>query len=249
MMKTVYYITIFILFSIVAFAVYAVVWLVTLPFDKNKEISHHYSRMWSRGIYGISPWWKIKVEGMEHVKKGHSYVVVSNHQSMLDIPLLYQLPFNFKWVSKQEVFRIPIFGWVLWMHDDIAIKRGGASSAKGMVDKADKMLKRGVSVVIFPEGTRTKTGRVNEFKPGTFIMAKRSKVEILPVVIDGTFNAFKGKDNGKFAIAAPHTFTVKVLPPIPVEAIEDMRFDELSEKLQSHIEKEHRTIAPEYYQE
>lgn len=95
-------------------------------------------------------------------------MIVTNHQSMLDVPLMYVLPLNFKWVSKREVMRIPIFGWVLQMHGDIAIERGSSRSARHMMEEADDYLSRGTSVTLFPEGTRTKTGRMGRFQGGSF---------------------------------------------------------------------------------
>lgn len=248
-MKTAIYVTIFFSFTIIVFLFYLVIWLVAYPFDRLRNISHGYSRFWSKGIYHLCPWWSVDVEGMENIEKGKSYIVLSNHQAMLDIPLLYNLPFNFKWVSKEEVFKIPIFGWVLAMHDDIAIKRGGAAGAKKMMNKCDRYLKLGVSVVMFPEGTRTKTGRVQPFMQGAFLLAKKSKVELLPVVINGTFDSLSAGENGTFGVAAPHKFTVKVLKPISVEDVNSMRFDEISNKVHDIIEAEHRKIAPQFYED
>lgn len=241
-MKTIYYATAFILFTVIVFLVYLIIWVLVLPFDRNRCVSHHYSRFWSRSIFRICPWWKVKVEGLENIEKGKSYIVMSNHQAMLDIPLLYVLPFNFKWVSKREVYKIPIFGTVLWMHGDIAIERGGAASAKKMVSQCDAMLKRGVSVILFPEGTRTKDGKVNRFMPGASILAKKSKVEILPVAINGTFEAFK---DGK--ITTPHTFTVRIMKPISLEEITTLSFNELGEEAERRIQDEHKIIAPQFY--
>lgn len=247
-MKTVIYVTIFFSFTIIVFLFYLVIWLLAYPFDRNRIISHCYSRFWSVGIYHLCPWWHVEIEGMENIEKGKSYIVLSNHQAMLDIPLLYNLPFNFKWVSKEEVFKIPIFGWVLAMHDDIAIKRGGAAGAKKMMNKCDRYLKKGISIVMFPEGTRTKTGQVGPFMQGAFLLAKRSKVELLPVVINGTFDALSAGENGSFGVAAPHTFRVKVLKPIAVEDFASLRFDEISNKMHDIIEAEHRKMAPQFYE-
>lgn len=242
-LKTIYYVTVMILFTIVMFIIFGLIWLVTVPFDKNREVSHHVSRFWSRVIYGFSPWWKVKVSGMEHIKKGQPYIVVSNHQSTLDIPLLYVLSFNFKWVSKREVYKIPFFGWVLWMHGDVAIERGGVASARKMMADCEKYLDRGVSVIMFPEGTRTKTGHVNNFKEGAMTLAVQSGYPILPVVIDGTFDAFKG---GR--IAAPHTFQVKVLPPVNSDQITKSTPKELRDTLQQLMSRTHREMVPHRYE-
>lgn len=246
MFKTAFYITIFVLFTLIVFLLYLVIWVLVAPFDPKRKISHHYSRFWSKGIYHLCPWWKVKVEGMENIEPGKSYIVLSNHQAMLDIPLLYVLPFNFKWVSKREVYKIPVFGWVLRMHGDIAIERGGAASAKKMINQCDAMLKQGVSIVMFPEGTRTKNGQVQAFQPGAFILAKKSKVDLLPVVIDGTFDALQNS-KGKFGIAVPHVFHVKILPPVTPDQIKDLNFNDISERLHDQILDEHRKMVPYRY--
>lgn len=246
MFKTIYYVIVFSLFTLILFFGYLVVWALTVLFDKNRVVSHCYSRIWGKMIYKISPWWKVKVEGLENIEKGKSYIVLSNHQSMLDIPLLYVLPFNFKWISKREVYRIPFFGWVLWMHGDIAIERGGAASAKRMMNQCSAMLKRGVSVVMFPEGTRTKSGQVNKFQAGAFLLAKKSKVELLPVAIDGNFDAFSKTEKG-LRMTAPHTFTVRILPAMAVADVANMKFDQISDTIHSQILEAHKAMAPQRY--
>jgi len=246
MIRTIYYFAVFLSFTFVAFLIFVVLWFVTVLFDRNRVVVHCFSRFWAKTIYRISPWWKIKLEGLENIEKGKSYIILSNHQAMLDIPLLYYLPLDFKWISKKEVYYIPVFGWVLWMHGDIAIERGGVASAKKMMTDADKYLKRGVSVSIFPEGTRTKDGQVHEFHPGAFLMAKKSKVDVLPVVINGTFDAF-GPKGGKTRIAAPHTFTIKIMPAMPAAEVAKLRFNEICEKMETTIRTEHQRIAPRFY--
>ena len=243
-LKTIYYLTVLTLFTVAMFVIFAVVWLLTVLFDRNRVVCHHVSRFWSKMIYRLCPWWKVRITGMENVIYGRSYVVVSNHQAMLDIPLLYALPFNFKWVSKREVYKIPVFGWVLWMHGDVAIERGASSAAKAMLAKCEKYLKRGVSIMMFPEGTRTKTGCVNNFKEGAMILARQSGADILPVVIDGTFDAF-----GKGGISAPHMFQVRILAPISAVEISQTPTRELRDTLNTLMSDTHKAIAPRHYKD
>lgn len=243
-LKTIYYQVAMFVFTLVMFVIFTVVWALTVLFDRNRVVCHHLSRFWSKTIYRLCPWWKVRVTGMENVIYGRSYVVVSNHQAMLDIPLLYALPFNFKWVSKKEVYKIPIFGWVLWMHGDVAIERGGAASTKAMLKKCEDYLKDGVSIIMFPEGTRTKTGCVNGFKEGAMILAQQSGADILPVVIDGTFDAF-----GKGGITTPHTFQVRILAPISANEILQTPVKELRDTLNTLMCDTHKTIAPRHYKD
>lgn len=247
MCKTILYWALFSIFTLAAFFVYVVVWVLTVAFDRDRYVSHVYSRMWAKGIYAMFPLWKVKVTGLENIERGKSYIVLSNHQSMLDIPLLYTLPFNFKWVSKREVYKIPFFGWVLWMHGDVAIDRGGAASAKRMMNQCSALLKRGVSIVMFPEGTRTRTGRVEPFQAGAFLLAKKSKVELLPVVIEGNFDAMH-RVNGKLRVSTPHRFEVRILPPMSVEDVASLKFDEISRRIEGVIREEHQRMVPGRYE-
>lgn len=156
---------------------------------------------------------------------------------MLDIPLLLHLPLHFRFVSKREVYKIPIFGFVLWMRADVAIDRGGTASAKKMVKDCQALLRENISVAIFPEGTRSRTGKINTFHSGAFLLAKRGGVPMLPVVINGNFDAFPG---GKFK--THHKFTVKILPPVTTDVIQDSTMDELRDLLETQIKQEHATI-------
>lgn len=182
--------------------------------------------------------WHVKIEGEENMDPNQNYLMLSNHQAMLDIPLILHLKKNFRWVSKQEVYNIPIFGWVLWLRGDIAIKRGGASSAKRMVKDCNELFKMGLSVAIFPEGTRTKTGQVNEFHSGAFLVAKMGKVPILPIVINGNYDAFEKKNMWR-----RHYFTVKILPAIDAEIVSELTMEELRDKVEEIIKKEYNNIC------
>ncbi len=241
-LQTIFYLTALGIFTILIFMVFSVVWLVTLPFDRNRWVLHRVSRYWSWSIYALCPWWDVRVRGRKNVKKGERYVVISNHQAMLDIPLLYTLPLDFRWVSKREVYKIPVFGWVLWMHGDVAIERGGAASAYRMMQKCTRYLDRGISIIMFPEGTRTKTGRIGTFKEGSFTLARSAGAGILPVVIDGTFDAFKDGN-----VNTPHTFHVHILPPVSAGEVAAADPKELRDRLQQLMTAEHQTIAGDRY--
>lgn len=243
-LRFIYYSVTFILFTTIAFFGMCVVWLLSVPFDwRQRRLVHRYSRFWSHSIYCICPWWKMKISGLENIKHGQPYIVISNHQAMLDIPLIYNLPFNFKWVSKREVYKIPIFGWVLWMHGDVTIDRGGSGSTRTMMTHCKEYLDEGVSIILFPEGTRTKSGQINSFKEGAMMLAIRSGVPILPVVIDGTYDAF----TGGYGITRSHTFQLKVLPPISYQQISQSSIKELRDTLNTMMRDEHQRIAPRHY--
>ena len=205
--------------------------IVCYPFDKCRRVVHELSR-WLCFSWWYAPLtWRRKIEGLENVDKKKPYVIVINHNSMADIIALYFVPLNFRWVSKQEVFRIPYIGPMLLMHGDIAIQRGRATESMRKVINDGKMwLDRGVSVAIFPEGTRSKTGEIERFKGGAFALAKEAGVEILPVVMDGTTKIFRPKS---FWFNWKHCLTLKVLPPISAEKVASTDTSEMAQQVQA----------------
>ena len=209
----IYTLVILTLFTLLSF----VALIVCYPFDKRRRVVHELSRILCFSWWYVPFTWRRRLEGLENVDKKKPYVIVINHNSMVDIISLYFVRLNFRWVSKQEVFRIPFIGPMLWMHGDIAIQRGRATeSMKKVIDDGKMWLGRGVSVAIFPEGTRSKNGEIQRFKQGAFVLAKEAGVDILPVVMDGTTDVIKKKSiffNWK------HLLTVKVLPAIPAEKV------------------------------
>ncbi len=188
--------------------------IMTYPFQKSRRYVHELSRVMVNTFFVVPPLWRRRVEGLENLDRSKSYVIVSNHQSMIDIPALYSVPLNFRWVSKREVFRIPVFGRFLMVHGDICINRAKASEAMSqLLSDGQLWLSRGASIAIFPEGTRSRHGKMLRFHTGAFILAKEAGVEILPVVTSGTTTLI-----GKSALFNwRNEITIKILPPVSVE--------------------------------
>lgn len=230
------------LFTLIYIVPFTLLFLVTVLFDKERAALHWASRIWAVSIYRCCPRWHVRVEGLEHLDRARPSVIVTNHQAMLDIPLMYVLPVNFKWVSKKEVQKIPIFGQVLYMHGDITVKRGSAASAKRMMQQAQEHLSRGTSVIIFPEGTRTKTGRIGPFKDGAFKLAAQAGVALQPVVHEGNGSAFDG-----WRLRAPHQFTVRVLEPVPAGVVAAIEPKALAAEVEAMMVAEHRRMRPDLY--
>ncbi len=231
MLSAIYYIfltllcTLFLLLSAVAL-------VICLPFDPGRRVVHELSRILVRIFYAIPPFWRQKVVGLEHVDRSKSYVIVINHNAMVDIPSLYYLPLNFRWVSKREVFRIPFFGQFLSLHGDICIDRAHAKEAmEQLLSKGRMWFGRGASVAIFPEGTRSKTGEIGRFKAGAFALAKSSEVEILPVVMEGTRTLVK--DNRLFNWG--NRIDIRILEPVLVEDVRRMDVQELMESVRDRM--------------
>lgn len=206
--------------------------VVCYPFDRARRVVHELSRMMTMIFYSIPPFWHTRVIGREYVDKKKSYVIVLNHSAMIDIPSLYYVPLNFRWVSKREVFRIPFFGQFLLLHGDIPIDRGHASQAmEQMISKGRMWISRGASVAVFPEGTRSKDGEIHRFKSGAFALAKAAEVEILPVVLDGTRTLIR--KNRLFNWR--NTITVRVLPPVSKEQVMNTDTHELIQRVQADM--------------
>ena len=139
---------------------------------------------------------------------------------------------NFRWVSKREVFRIPFIGQFLLVHGDIPIDRGHAAEAMEQMLREGKLwLSRGVSVSVFPEGTRSRDGEIHRFKAGAFTLAKAAGAAVLPVVLDGTARVIR--PNRLFAWR--QRVTVKVLPPIPAEEVVRSETHELMDSVRERM--------------
>ncbi len=192
--------------------------VVCYPFDKKRVVVHKLSKWLTDTVFVFAPGMRRDVIGVENIDPKQAYVVVLNHQSMVDILSIYNLPLVFKWVSKKEVYRIPLVGRLLLMHGDIVINRASAKEAMQLVhSKGKEWLKKGASVSIFPEGTRSKDGEIHNFKAGAFILAKDAGVPILPIVLDGTDKLIRKG----WMINWRNRITIKVLPPISAEEVQN----------------------------
>lgn len=178
------------------------------------------------------PSWFVKIVGREKLDIRKNYVFVSNHQSQLDILVLYRLLFPYRWVSKSSVFRLPFIGWnMAFNNGDIKLKRGDKESIKAMMAECEDLLRRNISI-FFPEGTRSKDGHIGRFKPGAFILAKNTGVDIQPIAISNTNKALP-KHSLTFQ---GHTeMTVKVLDTIPFSQFSEMPPDNIAAMVRSLI--------------
>ncbi|MEO7398057.1 MAG: lysophospholipid acyltransferase family protein, partial [Ilumatobacteraceae bacterium] len=134
----------------------------------------------------------------------------SNHESFVDILLISHLPFEMKWLSKVEMFKIPVVGWLMSLAGDIRLTRGEISSAADAMNQCKDRLENKVSVMIFPEGTRSKSGELGKFKNGAFRLAIDTGVPILPVAVHGCRGALR---SGDWRLGYS-TAEVRVLAPI-----------------------------------
>lgn len=208
-----------------------ITWMVTVLFDRRLVILHYFSSLWASLYLWIMPAWSVSIEGRERIRK-KTYVVVSNHQSLLDILVVFRIFFPFKWVSKVEIFRIPFIGWNMTLNRYIKLVRGDKESIRQMLQECNRTLAAGSSVFMFPEGTRSETGEMRRFKPGAFMLAKENKIPILPVVISGTRNALPKKS---LKFHGHYKIRVQILEELPCERFASLTDEETAAMVRSLI--------------
>jgi 1-acyl-sn-glycerol-3-phosphate acyltransferase len=165
------------------------------PFDRTGRLANRFVTYWAWGILKIGGI-RISVHGLERLDPHRHYIFIANHQSYIDIPTMIQaLPgFQLRWIAKKELLRIPIFGWAMWSAKHIVVDRFNLAKARASLRKAQKRIKEGVSVVIFPEGTRSSHRELLPFKKGGFVLALKTQVPVVPVTIIGSANIWPRSD-------------------------------------------------------
>lgn len=209
--------------------------LVVNLFDPTGDRFHRMAAWWGRfcaRLMGIS----VELSGTERYDPARNYLVVSNHAGMADIPLLLgSLPLNLRFVAKEELGKIPIFGLAIRQAGYIMIKRGQNKEALKSLFQAVEVLKSGRSVHIFPEGTRSETGDIRPFKRGAFLVAEKAGTPVLPVTIvgSGTLTPKKSlkitKGNVKLVIGNPIETIGKT-----AREIQESAFETISCGLETH---------------
>ncbi len=200
------------------FIIALVIRIIVSPFDKKLILLNLFSSFWASCYLWCIPTWKIEKQGMEKFSLKKNYIIISNHQSQIDILLAFNLFIPFRWVSKKAVFYLPFLGWNMVLNKYVGIKRGDKESIKKMMQQCEAILEQGCSLFFFPEGTRSKTGELKSFKPGAFILAKKMQVNILPVIMQGTREVLT-KNSATFAWKKK--MRVKVLDEISYKEFED----------------------------
>jgi 1-acyl-sn-glycerol-3-phosphate acyltransferase len=218
----------FFLSSAVLFAIGAFICLSTFWFDRNRRLLHYYASWWGYHYMQLNWEWKVRFEGRELIDPKKTYVIVANHQSFIDILVLYGLFKPYKWVSKESVSRVPFVGWNMLINQYVFIKRGDMKSIKEMMQTCRNWLKRGASLLMFPEGTRSEDGEIHDFRDGPFRLAAEAGVPVVPVIVNGTHEILP--KNGKSINYRAHVL-VKVLPPVDPAA-----FNNKSAAVRDHVQ-------------
>jgi 1-acyl-sn-glycerol-3-phosphate acyltransferase len=161
--------------------------LLSSFFDRDGRMQHWFARTWSRMILKTA-FIHVKVEGLEHIDPSQAAVYASNHLSALDIPVLYaSLPTQFRILAKSELFRYPFMGWHLTRSGQIPIDHDDARASLRSLNRASESLRKGMPLVIFPEGGRSRDGRLQDFMGGAFYMAIKAQAPVVPIVLIGTY--------------------------------------------------------------
>lgn len=226
---------------IMMFPVIAIIRAVTYPFDKGAYHAGLAFRKVPVIHQKLNPMWRFRVSGRLPANPRHPYVVVANHESFVDILLISHLPFEMKWLSKSEFFNIPFVGWSMRLADDIRLVRDSKKSrARALADMRDRLAKK-VSVMVFPEGTRSRDGRLGEFHSGAFRVAIKAGVPILPLAVVGTRSALI-KHDWRFGFSDAE---VRVLEPVPTDGLTLGDVDDLTKRVRAMIETARRELAAE----
>ncbi|HQP92225.1 MAG TPA: lysophospholipid acyltransferase family protein [Candidatus Omnitrophota bacterium] len=214
MKKAIFSAPIWFCISVLTIAVYLAMLVCVIllyPFDRKRAVAHMQCFWWSTAVIALNPYWKLEVSGKENIDRKRKYVIVVNHQSLADIVLIYQTKMQFKWVAKDVLFKIPFIGWCLSLAKHIKLERGNFGSIKRAYRAAGGWLRRGMSVLFFPEGTRSKTEEMGVFQNGAFKLAIQENVPILPIILCGTGTAIP---KGSWIFNVRTLAKLKILPAI-----------------------------------
>lgn len=212
----------------------AVVRLVTAPFDPGAYAAGLLFRKLAVAHQRLTPLWRFRVVGEVPDDPRRPYVVVANHESFVDILLISHLPMEMKWLSKSEFFRFPLVGWMMRLARDVPLVRGDRRSVVDALRACRERLDDRVSVMIFPEGTRSKDGSLQPFKDGAFSTAIAKGLPILPLAVHGTKDALR-KHDWRLGYARAE---VHVLEPVSTEGLTAADVPELRDRVRAMIADE-----------
>ncbi len=200
--------------------------------DADGKRAYRINQIWTRTVLriaGIS----LIVRGLENIDPQRQYIFIANHQSNLDILALIQAlaPFQLRWIAKKELLRVPFFGWALWATKHVTIDRSDRKDAAKSLARAQERLAAGISLVIFPEGTRSRDGHLQRFKKGGFLLALQTQMPIVPVTIKGSGSLLPARS---WRLRAGY-IEVVVDPPVSVESFRPGVLRLLSDQVREKI--------------
>lgn len=211
--------------------VVAVVFAATAWWDRRRWWVGRAFRAGARLLVATNPWWEVAIEGEAPPAETQPFIAVCNHESMADIILIGTLPFDMKWLSKAEIARIPFLGWMMLMAGDVIVRRHDRRSRGASYDRLREWLDRGASVMLFPEGTRTRTGEMLPFRNGAFRLSMESGRPIQPLAVSGGREALHA-DSAWFGKAR---VTVRILPQVSPAGLAPDDVDEYRDRVRDMI--------------
>ena len=220
--------------------VVALIWLITAPFDRGRYAAGRAFRLVGVTAMRLNGLWKFSVRG-SLADPRRPYIVVANHESYADVFLISCFPWEMKWLSKDTMFKIPCMGWMMQMAGDIKLVRGDRDSTMNAIAQCRDRLAKQVSIMIFPEGTRSKTGEMLPFKDGAFRLALENGVPILPIAVAGTRHAMA---KGTFRFQKARALA-QVLEPIETGAMTIDDLPRLKQLTRERIDAGRRALAQE----
>jgi 1-acyl-sn-glycerol-3-phosphate acyltransferase len=204
---------------------------MTSLFPGGTDRAHRYLRKWARICLWLTRC-QITVEGRERLELGRPYVFMANHASFLDILLLLALvPHDFRFIVKKELFLIPILGLTVKSSAQIALDRKHPKKGLQSIKQAADLLKNGVSIVAFPEGTRSQDGKIHDFKRTLFVLPIRTRTPVVPVLIEGTFQALRSGS----VLLRRNPLKVTFLEPVAVDSLSDDDRASYAETVRQHL--------------
>jgi 1-acyl-sn-glycerol-3-phosphate acyltransferase len=218
--------------SLILFPIAVVLFCLTFAFDRRRWAMHRFTSFWASLYTWLNPAWPVRIYGRDRMHEAGPTVIVANHLSLVDILVLFRLRSHFKWVSKQENFNVPLIGWNMTLCGYIPLRRGTVRSIRSMMLKCDEAIRGGSSIVMFPEGTRSSTGRLRSFKSGAFEIAKRNGVPVQPIVLRGTGDALPKRG---FVLQGRHPISIEVLDPIPATEVDALDPEEMMTRVRQTI--------------
>lgn len=237
--------TFFLITSIVLFSIAFLIWLLTRWFDRRLVILHLWSCFWGSWYIWFNPLWRVRIRGRRKIPWRRPCILVSNHQSMLDILVLYQLFVPYKWVSKKENFRIPIIGWLMRLNGYLEIDRGKKDSMLKLMKRTGELIRQGNTIMMFPEGTRYPGGALGPFREGAFKMAIDYRADIIPIVLDGTARALPKKGA---ILTGFSNIRVRVLDLIPFDTFSGKTVRDLTREVRDLMSEEYARMHGNYHE-
>ena len=202
-----------------------ILFLATVLFDRKRTLLSYHSSFISAVVLFLSPVLRVRITGRENLDRSRAHILVMNHQSLLDIVLAFRLFYPIKMIGKKVLAKVPVIGWNMMMSGHLMVDRADRKSQFNAIRRLDDMLRDGNSILVFPEGTRTRDGNIGEFRKGAFRSAISSRAPLLPVVLDGAYQALP---KGSLIAYRIYTLTITVLPPVEVK--DDDTMSTLSER-------------------